>query len=331
MANAIEHIIRQKLSQESSSEYFFETQSLEELRSLSELLFRKGDLSKLGLLWLRALENNESLVWGKIAEEWIRSGASNSAFQYLIEGCKEQKLELELACFSQSERTPQALKVFCKSQMESYPQFLNQLKVDHLARAEFFRNDRLLDEEIKTLRHLQLLFPEDNGIKKLLDEAAQREAHSILEGKKRSSTSVRATPAQSESPSEMTKNLVLAAQGNASFSTDLALACLQMGDYEAANQCWEVSSLEPHSLWLGVEIKFELRHYVEVLSLLDRIEATESANADQQASIAYERARALWGLNQKNSAIQIMEEIARINPAYRSAVALLLQWKDTQS
>jgi hypothetical protein len=83
--------------------------------------------------------------------------------------------------------------------------------------------------------------------------------------------------------------------------------------------------------WLRAEILLRGRKFV---SLLDHLTWLETAYADDPEtvfSVQYLRAQALWGLNQKFVAIEIIEGLLQARPDYRTAHALLDQWKEELS
>jgi hypothetical protein len=79
--------------------------------------------------------------------------------------------------------------------------------------------------------------------------------------------------------------------------------------------------------WLRAEILIHARRFVDLLEELDELELLFAHDPESTSSVIYLRAQALWGLDQRALAISMMESLVKSRLHYRSADALLAEWK----
>ncbi len=78
--------------------------------------------------------------------------------------------------------------------------------------------------------------------------------------------------------------------------------------------------------WLRFEILLILRQYSDLFTDLIDFEQKIGDDSEALIAIAYLRAQALWGLNEKQQAYQLMESVAQIAPGYRTSDQFLAEW-----
>lgn len=113
-----------------------------------------------------------------------------------------------------------------------------------------------------------------------------------------------------------------------SLAYDGAIALLQMGHAEAALETLRMAKSSLEVDWLEVDLLLEVRRFVDVLTKLDSMEKQYAADPESTPALTYARAQALWGLQQSQAAIDLLQSLVHIKPDYRSASALLQHWKD---
>ena len=79
--------------------------------------------------------------------------------------------------------------------------------------------------------------------------------------------------------------------------------------------------------WLKAEILFESGRFLDLLKHVEHIEKNLSTSPESTYGAVYLKAQAYFGLGQKDIAIQMLESLSQIRPAYRSTEALLHQWR----
>jgi hypothetical protein len=78
--------------------------------------------------------------------------------------------------------------------------------------------------------------------------------------------------------------------------------------------------------WLRLELMIQSRQFVSALDIATRMEIDYAADPESAFAVAYNRARALHGLGEIGSAIELIETLVRVRPNYKSAEALLREW-----
>ena len=82
--------------------------------------------------------------------------------------------------------------------------------------------------------------------------------------------------------------------------------------------------------WLYVDLLIQSELYLDCLSFLDKLEVKYTDDPEMAFSLAYARAKAYYGLGQKNKAKNILSELLKIRPKYRLAQFLLRQWESEE-
>ena len=75
--------------------------------------------------------------------------------------------------------------------------------------------------------------------------------------------------------------------------------------------------------WLLVQTLIIKRRFVEVLTLLQKIEISYSSDPETPFAANYYRAQAMIGLGQKEQAIVILQSLLNVRPNYRSTKSIL--------
>jgi hypothetical protein len=212
-----------------------------------------------------------------------------------------------------------------------------ELKSALMDQAQRFGNDRLYDEESQALFKLIKLFPQDEAIREIRAGFAARKAREIIGSRKRVTQLERIEDYLSDeilSPDvrahfdEIERSLVAEAHRNPSVAYDVAVGLLQMGAANAALESLELAPRTTATEWLRLEVLLETRRFVDALVESDRLEGTFGPDPESVFSARYGKARALWGLKRQPQAIELLTEIVRVRPNFRSAHALLLAWSE---
>lgn len=81
----------------------------------------------------------------------------------------------------------------------------------------------------------------------------------------------------------------------------------------------------PSLLWHALQIAIDGKQFASALSMIDLLRR-EYLNSENSFSLLYYQALALFGLGKKSEAKQIIANIVKIRPDFRSADTLLLEW-----
>lgn len=112
------------------------------------------------------------------------------------------------------------------------------------------------------------------------------------------------------------------------MALDLAIMFYQMEMYtEALLIIDTIEKKTARMLWYSLQISIDGKQYARALSIIDVLRHRQM-NTDHSFSLLYYQALALFGLGQKSEAKQIIANIVKIRPDFRSADSLLLDWEN---
>jgi hypothetical protein len=206
-----------------------------------------------------------------------------------------------------------------------------------LAQVEMLKLQELEDDEERVLLELLRLCPLDEEIIQKYDALKERKAIQMLELKLQNhqtpwdqSEQVALAEAERKELDIVLKSMHLQ-WSQSGFDEQLGLdftVALIMWDYpEAALDFLSEQNSSERVRWTRMECLLLARHYVSLLSELERAELQAASQPDQVFAILYLKALALWGLGHRFAAVEIIEGIVGYRPQYRSAITLLNLWK----
>ncbi len=142
----------------------------------------------------------------------------------------------------------------------------------------------------------------------------------------------------SKAQKEIIPSILKQAQQIPHLAYDLAVSLFVMGAYQEAlnvlnqyeSRCHDLSMTSLKSIdFLKLEVYSAHKCYLELLEHIDNLsEKYMDENPDVLLSLMYFKAKALWGLNKNNEAIELMSEIVKQQPDFKSADLTLSQWKE---
>lgn len=206
-------------------------------------------------------------------------------------------------------------------------------------RAQFFKDEELLEEERRVLQELAKLVPQDLEVKARLQDIAALEARLKLQSSQElfdrneylRSLAEHLPEADAKMIADFTKRLLKKSKKGELLESDLAIGVFWMGDPQKALDIVERCPPSASRDWLKLEFLLESHRYLDALSWLDHLESQFSHHSETLPACVYARARALWGLKQNDSAISLLESLMKTYPDYRSAHALWMEWTGGRS
>lgn len=315
--------------------------SLPDLESLGILALRSGHHSEFITLCVKKLDDNAEIPWAHFAEcisKWTKiiPGVLKRA---IYSGAETQKL-LEHLCRCHTlddmfTELPQIRREL-KSQWSDKHHFL---KKELLAQVEMLRTQELDQDEERALRKLHRLFPKDQAIQRLIEEQRERKALHLLEARVRAPESIwekTEKPDLDPEDRQIIHAIILSMQRalkkNPELRKDFSVALLTWDYPEGAIEILEKSKRikkpTKSEVWLLMEALLQARRFVALLTLIGETEQSPNLEPDDIFGLLYLKARAYWGLGNKFSAIEILENLVNHRPSYRSAITLLRLWKD---
>ena len=90
------------------------------------------------------------------------------------------------------------------------------------------------------------------------------------------------------------------------------------------------TDIKPAShLWLEAELLFVCGRFVDVLLVLRTLQEKSQNDPEMQFSVSYLRAQCFWKLGQKKRAKELISDILKVRPDYRSAKSLQMNWNNS--
>lgn len=203
-----------------------------------------------------------------------------------------------------------------------------------------YRAQQLFAKEKALIERLQKKYPGDLDI--LAEEKKFKERHAFeifnrkskIPHKKKKNESIEKLEEQQDLELLRSQYLdsVEIKEENLETLTQLVHSAYLAENYQIADELLyalksNLSNLPTSLLWLEMEVFLKLEKYLEILNALSLIEVKENQNSDVFLATSFLRAKAYWGLGQREKAIEILEGISQLNPGYRSCETLLESWK----
>ena len=309
-----------------------QTDSPEELRQFLSFLINAGHYRE---------------VW-EILSEWMKQNKPLPMRQFcdILNACGFKPGSQFLKYFTQSNNSqPESHQIMFYPQWEKFSQDFIRLKKIHLEklnqqivlnkselfhRLEYFRSNRMIEEEDKLLNELAELYPDDPQIKIDKQRHKERWARAIIAKK-----SFAALDKEfSETEIAMSDEELLVAKNLVSFIEELVIKkpdrsynlSILLYNLELYEDCKKILSLAPSSLavdWLYAEVLIRCRRFVESLDVVSNLEKKYADDPETTFGTTYYRALSLIGLGQIGTAAELLKSIVTIRPNYRSAHTLL--------
>ncbi len=199
-----------------------------------------------------------------------------------------------------------------------------------------WKSQRLREQEIKVLKRLKTKFPSDPDIQSEIEKFKQSQAIETLGSRLRSKRNDKVRGLQFKEElvqiSEEWEKLILDyVELHPESTYDLTIACCFMEDWVTALKLANKAESCAQRDWLELEILLKLGRYIDVLQALHEIELRWAHEGETFFATAYIRAQALYGLGQREKALEILESLLASRPLYRQGVELLHMWRGSPS
>lgn len=224
-----------------------------------------------------------------------------------------------------------------KEIQKNYTEARLRQKTRLIEQLNHFRTAQLHEQEELVLQQLTKFFPQDLEIGLLKQAQLEKKADDILArviSKRvfaKPKTSIEKSTEHEEFLKEMQTNILKIADDLLTRQPDqlynLAILAFQ---FELFEVCLNVLEKAPETSardWLRAEALLEAGKFLELIHLTEYLEGKESHSTDTVFAVTYLKAIAYHGLGQKDLAIRLMEGILQVVPYYRSADALLVEWR----
>lgn len=299
----------------------------------AQFLINAGFLKTLQNQFGKQLSQDRYIAWVPFLEMISRTVETlpDETVDPILVGMTESN-QLENLIYAQSsKKLHNRLKKLIKTFLEEVDVTLKMEKKQLTEKLQRQINDRMTTE-VKSLSHLlRERFPADKEILDMtsnldlahirsLVEKKERELHQIIPLKKENLNN----PEKIKIIDDVVKN----AQKNPNTAYDLAILLTQMEVYNDALTClgYAPSSLEKD--WLKLDLLIKSENYIDAINESFEIEKKYSENPETIFAALQLRAQALYGLGEKEKAIQILEKLLETSPKSHTAKVLLHSWRN---
>lgn len=319
--------------------------SEEDIRSLTRFMIQAGLHSQLLAQLRRCLKRDMQLPWSALAETLKRLGVQLEPLEVdaVFEGIALQSATFEadlMFDFVESrglDKYDPRPGEYRAQKAAHFRRTHEQKRADLQQRLEYARINRLLSQEKRLLDEIQAFDPSDKELSREKNLFAYREAQEIVENALAHSPPKaemerkfsQATPEMKKAAAPIIKRIrELAEKAPEPLLYDLALMLIFMELYDDSIRLLEKRRESSRIDWLLLETLILGRQYAAALGEVEALEVKYAGDSEAPFALTYARARALWGLGDTVTAIELIKSLTRVRPTYRSANTLLQQWSE---
>ncbi len=283
---------------------------------------------------INRLSKKEIVPWGFLIEilDTHKIKITTKQKNLFLEGIIKQN---QIPSMLTSQSWDQELPQFAKQKLELISRInkKNNRQVEKLIKdLEFIKTLGILEKEEEILKKLRQLDPENPEIQDRWLSFREKKGRHIIQQRKAhllTKNPLPASPCPQEQ--EQAKKILKFAKGitksNPEKSYDFALLFSFIGYPELAVQLLKNRLHSFSAEWFYVDVLLQSKLYLDCLTFTDIMEMKYSDNPETAFALAYARAKAYYGLGEKEKAKNILSDLLTVRPNYRLANLLLAQWK----
>lgn len=205
-------------------------------------------------------------------------------------------------------------------------------KMSLMKELNFAKNQGLQEKKVHALDQLQRFFPGDKVVENAAlsdkEQNARKIYNRILTKKeKKTSQKSRSSAKPFEHFEHFLPTIKKQLKKNPDYVYDFCLMFLQMDlPLDGLRVVDLMRRKSARLLWYELQLCLEAQQFARALSTIEFLQKSK-ISSDQSFSLLYYQAMALYGLGNKPLAIQIVKNILKIRPQFKSANSLLLEWE----
>lgn len=301
---------------------------------VGNFLINAGFLPTLKDHYLRLLSQNKYISWTPLFEFLNKTNTplSDEMIDFIFAGAKEQNNLHELLQNRNFAFSYERLK-------KAYSQLLEEEKNHFSSQRQELLNklQRAIHDDIevgieKTSQELERILPNDPDIQNIKDDVELAKIKKLLRKKEREGLGESDWIASYDFSKEI-KSLFNSAEKlakkNSLMAYDCAILFAHIEAYKEALMCLQHAPDSLEKDWLKMELLIRSQDYLTALSESLEIEKKYFQHPQTLSATLILRAQALYGLDQKEKAIQILEKVLKIQPKNQKARLLLQDWRNS--
>jgi hypothetical protein len=309
--------------------------SAESLRDLSRFLLSCGLYQQLVGFCLRNINHKKFVMpWSYFIESLTKGlpDLEEDVVKFIVMGIEDENAAEQVCLADGAERFLKKATQWKNELKRKRRKRASELKQQMLDELLTLRTQQLYEQEKIMLGKMQRMFPGDQDIIEEIRQHKERYALDILSrrspvGRQREVSEPPMDPEMQAVAGAVKNSLVQMATVNPEIAFDFAIAAFMLDEPATSLAILEKMELTTEQRWFYLEVKLKCRHFLEVLAELSPLELSLAHEPETFFATAYLRAQAYWGLEQKHTAIEILESLLISRPNYRSGSVLLDLWR----
>lgn len=301
----------------------------------AQFLLNTGLLKTLQNQYSKQLTQDRYVAWIPFLEmlSRITKNIPDDIAEAILVGMTESNQLENIIHAQKSSQLHSRFQKVIKTYLEEKKQNLEKEKDELKKKLQRHIADRMDSEVQKVSLLLREKFPNDKEVFELTSDLDLIRIRTLVQKKERDlnnslqdERSHRNTET-SEEKNKIAQNAIENAKKNPSAAYDLAILLAQMEVYDAALTCLSYAPSSFEKDWLKLDLLLKCENYIDTITESFEIENKYPQNPNTIFSVLEYRAQALYGLGEKDKAIQILEKLLEISPKNQTARILLHSWE----
>lgn len=307
--------------------------TLEDLQWIAEFLVNSGNYKDLFRQYPRRFFEKSDITWAHFLDLVVRfcPKVPPNVVNAVYKGCKENgtldQLALSLSWTHIDLRVKELRRNLWQAKHKDIEKIRNLLK----QKIEFFKTNRLIEDEKRSYQKYQEMFPTDDSIHSLYEDFKERQARNII-SKKVEERKNREVSLEDSFTDDLIKTSVFEVIESECLSLlklhpkrayDLSLLFIFIEGFDAALKMLEFAPEAENVDWLKIELLLLTKDYFSAFTEVEKLEEKYRHHSEIVFSLTYLKAKIYMFLDQKLHAANLFKSIIRIRPNYREASALL--------
>ena len=332
--------IQQQLAKGTSSSAFIRrwigTKNKDPARilELCQFLYLSGQSQLIVKIALKQLKKKELVPWAFLMDTLSQQKIKLSKEQRLIflKGIKEQKQISTLLTWAKWDNLHPELKDLKRQERKKINRNNNAEFIKLMEDLHFIQAQGILKKEEDILKNLKTNYPENPQVQELWLKFQEKWGRHIIQKKKKAlikKTLFPSPPTEKEKKEvqKIAQAIAKKLKHHSESAYDMALFFAFLGYPLMALSMLKTPANSPKTTWLYLDLLLEGRLYIDSLQFADTLSAKTKADPEAVFALSYARARAYYGLGQKERARSILSQLQEVRPHYRLTTCLLKQWE----
>lgn len=305
----------------------------------AQFLINTGFLKTLQSQFSKQLTQDRYIAWIPFLELISKTSTTlpDDIVDPILVGMTENNKLEDIVYVQQSKKLHARFQKLIKTFYLEKQQKLEEEKKALTEKLQRHINDRMDSEIQKVSKELKEKFPGDATVINITSDLDLARIRTLVQKKERDLQSNFATaknivakdPANSAEKNKISEDALENAKKNPSAAYDLAILLTQMEVYDDALACLSYAPQSLEKDWLKLDLLIKSENYIDAISESFEIEKKYPEKPETIFATLEFRAQALYGLGEKEKAIQILEKVLEVSPKNHTAKVLLHSWRNS--